>query len=406
MSDQKITQLTEDTAPTADDLIVTVNNPGGSAANRKVTIGNLIKIISPTSDSTTAIRFMNAGRTQTILNIDTTNNNVCIGKAGPADTKFEVAGSTLVNRENVAYYRNVIHKSNSGNPITGTIKITLPKSWSNTMMKMRVEGFNWSGDARGTSWSVVVGGYNYIEAPGSWRQYFAEIHGAAPFNIVRLGHDGTKNVILLGTTTSVWVLPNVVVSELMVGHYGITGWGEGWSIDWITDESGITGIVTPIIDVFRNVVGQVGIGLTNQTYLLQLGSDSAAKPSTNTWTVASDVRLKENVSLADLDRCYDIVKSLPLKRFTWKNDVYTADQVKDRSKLGWLSQDVQDVFPKSVDSKPFYTKSYIRRDEEIEETKEELLLEDCLSMNADQIYAAMYGAIQKLIQKVEELERG
>ena len=32
------------------------------------------------------------------------------------------------------------------------------------------------------------------------------------------------------------------------------------------------------------------------------------------------------------------------------------------------------------------------------------VIEDCLSLNADQIYAAMYGAVQLLIQKVEALE--
>jgi len=32
------------------------------------------------------------------------------------------------------------------------------------------------------------------------------------------------------------------------------------------------------------------------------------------------------------------------------------------------------------------------------------IIEDCLSLNSDQIYAAMYGAIQLLIAKVEQLE--
>ena len=40
--------------------------------------------------------------------------------------------------------------------------------------------------------------------------------------------------------------------------------------------------------------GQVGIG-TSPSYQLHLSTDSAAKPSTSTWTVASDARLKQNV---------------------------------------------------------------------------------------------------------------
>jgi hypothetical protein len=43
--DQKISDLTADTSPTSDDLIVTVNDPGGTPANKKVTLANLWKVI-------------------------------------------------------------------------------------------------------------------------------------------------------------------------------------------------------------------------------------------------------------------------------------------------------------------------------------------------------------------------
>jgi hypothetical protein len=42
MADQKISGLTADTSPTSDDLIVTVNAPAGTPANRKVTLTNAI----------------------------------------------------------------------------------------------------------------------------------------------------------------------------------------------------------------------------------------------------------------------------------------------------------------------------------------------------------------------------
>lgn len=47
MADAKITDLTADTSPTTDDLLVSVNDPSGTPANRKVTIANLIALISP-----------------------------------------------------------------------------------------------------------------------------------------------------------------------------------------------------------------------------------------------------------------------------------------------------------------------------------------------------------------------
>jgi len=49
MADTKISELIEDTQPTSDDLIVTVNNPGGTPVNRKVTISNLNLILDHNS---------------------------------------------------------------------------------------------------------------------------------------------------------------------------------------------------------------------------------------------------------------------------------------------------------------------------------------------------------------------
>ena len=41
----KITELTADTAPSFDDLIVTVNDPGVSPATKKITLTDLFKLI-------------------------------------------------------------------------------------------------------------------------------------------------------------------------------------------------------------------------------------------------------------------------------------------------------------------------------------------------------------------------
>src|ERR1051326_6649123 len=46
---KKVTELTADTAPTSDDLVMTVNDPAGTAANRKVTLANLFFALAPLS---------------------------------------------------------------------------------------------------------------------------------------------------------------------------------------------------------------------------------------------------------------------------------------------------------------------------------------------------------------------
>jgi hypothetical protein len=171
--------------------------------------------------------------------------------------------------------------------------------------------------------------------------------------------------------------------------------------------------------------GKVGIGTASPSAQLELSTDSAKKPSTNTWTIASDQRLKTNITNADNDRCYEIVKQVPLKRYTWKSEVYSQEQVKDRSKLGWIAQDVEAVFPKAVGTNRFaYNQVFenvvtpeldsdgnavldengVARTRTEKRLVSEDVIEDCKDLNSDQIYAAMYGTIQKLIEKVEFLE--
>jgi hypothetical protein len=134
------------------------------------------------------------------------------------------------------------------------------------------------------------------------------------------------------------------------------------------------------------IMNRLGLGLSNPSYQLQLTSDSAAKPSSTTWTVTSDIRLKNNITLANKDRCYEILKKLPLKHYSWDPKYMPEEATTDRSKLGWIAQEVEAVFPKAVRTASLYN------------------IEDCKTLDADQIYAAMYGSIQKLQDMVEQLQ--
>ena len=106
--------------------------------------------------------------------------------------------------------------------------------------------------------------------------------------------------------------------------------------------------------------GNVGIGVTNPAYKLEISTDSAGKPGVGgLWTVVSDERIKTDITPADLNRCYEIVKSVPLKHFGFAPGVYTDDQIQDKHSLGWIAQDVQKVFSKAVSVKPFALKTAI-----------------------------------------------
>lgn len=143
--------------------------------------------------------------------------------------------------------------------------------------------------------------------------------------------------------------------------------------------------------------GNLGLGNITPSYQLELSTDSAGKPSTNVWTTTSDERIKENITLADLDRCYEIVKNLPLKKYAWK--YYNTNQAPDQNMLGWIAQDVQQYFPKAVNVSKFVIKEEIKDGEIV--TQEEEAINDCLNLNSDQINKVLYGAVQKLQAIVE-----
>jgi hypothetical protein len=224
--------------------------------------------------------------------------------------------------------------------------------------------------------------------------------------------------------------------------------------------------------------GNVGIGTgATVNYKLEVSTDSAGKPGVGgLWTVVSDERIKSDIVPANLDRCYEIVKSVPLKHFGFAPGVYTDDQIQDKHNLGWIAQDVQKVFKNAVSVKPFTLKTdipdgveeYEEQDftlESVEKTETSIqvingkavqvskvvtsenkvllfdtvdvvdeagaavmvddkplthqmprmitktrpkvrhdVIEDCLDLNSGQMLAALYGAVQALMEKVEMLE--
>jgi hypothetical protein len=94
--------------------------------------------------------------------------------------------------------------------------------------------------------------------------------------------------------------------------------------------------------------GNVGIGNSLPTFLLHLGTNSAAKPTSSAWTVDSDRRLKKNIRPIEdsLDRL------LQLKGVTYQWIDPDSQGGMDGTYTGMIAQDVQQVFPEWVAAKP------------------------------------------------------
>ena len=143
------------------------------------------------------------------------------------------------------------------------------------------------------------------------------------------------------------------------------------------------------------------------------GLDSAAKPTTNTWTITSDQRIKKNIEDATFEICYENLKSLRLRRFEWDPEYYDDTVTKDRHALGFIAQEVKMTFPKAVDiheKTDFNVKQYDASGNVIMDNMTNLpktltkTLENFHCLNTDQIDKSHIGATQLLMQKVEALE--
>ena len=128
--------------------------------------------------------------------------------------------------------------------------------------------------------------------------------------------------------------------------------------------------------------GKLGIGTQDPTELLHVNGPMIA----SAYNGPSDARLKEDIIPADIDICYNNVKQLPLKYYKWRDEIVEELHMDDIHKVGWIAQEVEEIYPNAV------------------KKKEMMGISDCRVFNPDQIYASLYGAVQKLMQIAEAAE--
>jgi hypothetical protein len=119
-------------------------------------------------------------------------------------------------------------------------------------------------------------------------------------------------------------------------------------------------------------------------YIKMLGTNGAIYNFNNslTWTQTSDRRIKENIKIASYDKCYENVDKLELNSFNYIREFRTGNR--DTNQLGFIAQEIKDIFPKSV-----FTNSY---------NSDELNIPDILSIDVGQINYTLYGAVKKLMK--------
>ena len=141
-------------------------------------------------------------------------------------------------------------------------------------------------------------------------------------------------------------------------------------------------------------MGNVGIGTTNPEYNLDVrgsiySSIGGYTGSTlTTWSITSDRRIKENIVKASYEKCLENVNKIELYNFNFKDNCVNTN---DKHQLGFIAQEVREVYPKAVE----VNKMILNTNETID---------DILTLNTTQIDYTLYGAVKNLIEKIDNID--
>ena len=141
-------------------------------------------------------------------------------------------------------------------------------------------------------------------------------------------------------------------------------------------------------------LGSVGIGTTSPEYSLDVrgfiysSTGGYTSSALTKWSVLSDRRIKENIVKASYDKCLENVKNIELYNFNFKDNYVNTN---DRHQLGFIAQEVQQIYPKAVE----FSRMIMNLEEKID---------DLLTLNTTQIDYTLYGAVKCLIQKLENIK--
>lgn len=329
-----------------------------------------------TTDFTEALKVLGTanitGNMVAFANVLIPNQRLSIGTTLP-QANLHVNGNAIITG-NVDIRNGNVFISNDGNLGISTI---VPQANLHVNGNTIITG-NLNVD-NGLLWTDPI--TNHVGILNTNPQYELDVKGDA--NITGIAYVSTSMV--LPSLASIWFGPSQsdISSNKLRFHLSNT---TGSYIDYGSNTNGNLfiryGNTTITRYTFDGINGRLGLGI-QPTVQLDLSTDGARKLTNGTWSTGSDYRIKEDIVDADIDRCYEIISNIKLKHYKWIPEI--SQKVSDKSQLGWIAQDVEMYFPKAVSK------------------SEEYGLSDFRTLNADQIYKVMYGALQKVIFQYKDL---
>lgn len=132
--------------------------------------------------------------------------------------------------------------------------------------------------------------------------------------------------------------------------------------------------------------GYVGLGVS-PSYRLQLTDDSAAKPSTNTWTIASDKRVKENIN--PYTKGLETILAINPVTYDYNGK---AGFDKIQGNIGVIAQEMLDILPEGIST----FKAKLNEDDE-QET-------ELFNFNSHALTYVLINAIKEQQRQIDELK--
>ena len=142
-------------------------------------------------------------------------------------------GVKYVGRDNYIAYPDdgYLDTPNASTNNLGFLRVTLPVSWTTTMLKFVVTIYDY---LAGETTDYHISGYNY-GAGNAWICCTATCVGKAGAyhsNLpVSFGHDGNKCAITIGNSNTSWHYPIVKVHDILLGRFesDFSKWKTGWT---------------------------------------------------------------------------------------------------------------------------------------------------------------------------------
>jgi hypothetical protein len=352
-----------------------VNAAAGTAAAPAICAGNDVNT-GMYSSAADEVSFATNGVVRTTID---SSGNVGLGTGGDATPEGLIAAGSkqlTIKATNTYAQANLFSRYNGGG-YGSTINLCFSRGTTAGSMTLPSSGDNLGGvqfagaDGTNMRWAASIKADtdstpSASSMPGRLTFSTTPVGALNPVERMRIASDGTVGIGGLNDSTE---RLRVVGSDTTSSNFSFAARSS-----------------TTLVLCVRND-GRVGIGTGAPSNQLTLSTDSAAKPTTNTWTISSDQRIKTNVQpyakgLAEICQVNPITYD-----YNGKAGIPAGP-----GGVSILAQELQPVFPECVGS-------YRGK---LEETDEEET--DILNYNGHAITFALINAVKELNAKVQALE--